>query len=133
MKQDIYEMLSAGKPATGRPFRVPDGYFDGLQQRVMDALPADVSRPAAAKPRRRAAKAVLRTLALPRWQAVAAGVCALVVGATAYLYNNKESAPAVATAQQVATTTSDSYIDQVADYTMMDNDDIYTYLSSNDY
>lgn len=126
MKQDIQERLMDGRHPEAQPFRVPDGYFDSLQSRIMEALPEGGAVVVPLHKQRRAS-------VWGRWVAVAACTCAVVGGAIAYLGKSAPDGGKLATAQQAATASTDSYIEQVADYTMMDNDDIYTYLSSNDY
>lgn len=127
MKQDILDSIARGKASSKGGFTVPDGYFDGLQRRVMDALPAEGAM-TVALPRSR------RKPSLSRWLAAAAVACAFIGGGYAYFHAAAPEAAAPASARAVATVAAnDSYIDQVADYTMMDNDDIYKYLASGDY
>jgi hypothetical protein len=97
-------------------FRVPDGYFDRLTAEVMASLPEK-------KPARRV---LLRPI-----MAVASVACVAIIGTIIYFSsqaNNDEMQSHVA----VATTMplSDSYIDQAADYAMIDHQDIYGCLTS---
>ena len=91
------------------PFRVPEGYFDSLTAKVMQQLPEQPKRSLIAK--------------LRPWMYAAACVVAVLFTATIYFYPSDNQ-------QQVATT-ADSYIDDIADYVMADNNDIYACL--NDY
>lgn len=110
------------------PFRVPTGYFDNLSQRVMASIPET------------SPKAVIVDMRRRRWMnatiAVAATVCFAIFGAAVYFPHasntattQRQLATATATTQD-NTATSESYVDQVVDYTMMDNSDIYAYLAS---
>lgn len=127
MKQHIYERLLWEKGPKARPFKVPEGYFDTLQGRIMDALPDGEAKVVSIH-------AASRQSLVRRWLAAAAVACLVIAGATAYWLQASHGEEMASMAEQnVATVSADTYIDQVADYTMMDNDDIYTYLSSNDY
>ena len=104
------------------PFTVPDGYFDNLAERVMQQIPTDA-------PRKRSLVKTLRP-----WLYAAACIV-LLVGSIVFVstYRTEES-------QQLKTANnnnsneivvaSDNYIDDMADYTMVDNDDIYLYLAA---
>lgn len=97
-------------------FRVPDGYFDQLTANVMARLP-EKSKPAK--------RVFLRPL-------LAAASVACVALIAVGVYFNRSAMP-VDTEEQVAAATvtlSDSYIDDAADYVMMDHNDIYAYLAS---
>ena len=102
---------------TRNPFTVPDGYFDHLAGRVIDRLP-----PAASE---RKPSAVVRRLR-PLLYAAACAVLAIAVGAI-LRYSASGSLPAVAQQQEQAAY-SDTYMDDMADYAMLGNDDIYASL-----
>lgn len=113
------------------PFRVPDGYFDSLAERVMANLPdADDVQTSKTivinRPRRHANKA---------WLCVAASLCVAVFGSAVYLGNlssaDSDNSPQATTAQ-ATNISQDNYVEEVADYAMMDNSDIYAYLASNE-
>ncbi len=120
-KEERYLKSRIGKQ---NPFRVPDGYFDSFAERMMENLPEQEARTIVmVKPRR---SKLLRTVLY-----AAACLCIAVLGTVIYWQKLSEqniesnSAPvAVHT-----TTSSDAYVDAVADYAMMDNTDIYAYLS----
>lgn len=113
------------------PFRVPEGYFDGLTERVMANLP-DVNEGQAKEamvaemPRHRVNKA---------WLCIAASLCVAIFGSTVYLgklsSNDSNNTPQATTAQ-APSISQDEYVEEVADYAMMDNSDIYAYLASNE-
>lgn len=109
------------------PFRVPDGYFDSLAERVLARMP-EVGAPASVgRVRRRIVS--LRTLLY-----AAACVCVAVCGVTLYLTKlntvTEQPMASTTTVTSISTTNSDSFVEEVADYTMMDNTDIYAYLAS---
>lgn len=128
MKQDILDRLAQGKSSGHDGFKVPDGYFEGLQARLMEAIPVGEAKVVELPVARRSPM-------VRRWLAAAACACVAIGGALAYWSqpSAEEEVKAMAVNQSSASTPDTSYIDEVADYTMMDNDDIYAYLSSNDY
>lgn len=107
-----------------RPFKVPDGYFECLTSQIVDNLPEkslDGSAIKLSKP------SVWRVW---RYITVAACICGVIFGVTAYLYN----APKGIEHTLHSSVTDDTYydvVDYVTDYGMMDNDDIYALLSEN--
>ncbi len=110
------------------PFRVPDGYFEGLADEVMRGLPDNTVE--VRKPR---AKTVWMR---PVFYA-AASVCALFVCAAIWLSWPQESSPsqgqmakAVEVKQVQQQETDDAFFDEAADYMMLDNQDIYACLAS---
>ena len=122
-REEQYLKEKVGK---SNPFRVPEGYFDDFASRLMDSLPEQESTVADVRPLRR--RHGLRVLLY-----AAACLCMAVFGAA--LYFGKVSVAThhgsgqAAVAQQSPAASSDSYVDAVADYAMMDNTDIYAYLS----
>lgn len=94
------------------PFRVPEGYFDSFADQVMAQLPE----------RKQKAKRVMLRL----WMSVAA--CLLVVICSVAVYFSKISSNDGVEISQMAVV-SDSYMDEAADYAMIDNTDIYACLA----
>ena len=110
------EMYIRENMGTRNPFTVPDGYFEQLSQQIVDRLPAE-SKPA-----------IVRYLR-PLLYAVAA--CAVLAIAVGTFYRNAATADTdqlVAHQQETVTTYSDSYMEDMADYAMLDNEDIYASL-----
>ena len=107
------------------PFQVPEDYFDTFASKMMDRLPERNPIEVTLKPKS-------RNFVLRRLLYVAACVCVVIFGVSLYWVESTSSTPQTRMAQSVSVVNNDSYIDQVADYTMMDNSDIYSYLSSND-
>ena len=99
------------------PFRVPDGYFDQLTERVMSQLPereqtAEHVSLSSSRPKS-------RLVALRPWMYAAACTVAAV-------FANVNVAAST-------TNTESQYIDEYADYVMLDNAEIYAYLADNDF
>ncbi|HEY9551710.1 MAG TPA: hypothetical protein VIQ97_05440 [Prevotella sp.] len=105
------------------PFTVPDGYFDTLADTIMAKLPEQQARMVEMRPRRRRYYRLVG--------AVAASVCAVVFGL--HFFIGQKSAQTGSSAQveaSYAAAGAYSAIDQTADYTMLDNEDIYAYVSN---
>ena len=121
MNEELYIQEKIGKR---NPFRVPEGYFESLTDQIMQSLPD--------QPKRRKKSLFMR----PVFYA-AASVCALLVAGAAWMWH--PSAEAVATdavqAQVVDQSqqqeTGENYMDEAADYMMLDNHEIYAYLAEN--
>lgn len=108
-----------------QPFKVPNGYFDSFAENLMDKLPEQqpVMTPHISMWRK------WRKLRLT--VAVAASVCAVMFSVMTFMHNTKPSHSPLASNHTTKTVTSDSYntLDVAADYTMLDNDDIYVLVS----
>ena len=108
------------------PFKVPDGYFDKLTQQVMDRLPEQqtdrLPEQQTNEQQTKKKSAIIRHLR-PLLYA-AACICIAVFTATFFFGSHVEEDDTMANAQQDATY-SDTYIDEAADYAMIDNEDIY--------
>lgn len=99
-------------------FRVPEGYFDDFADKLMASLPQQPRQQAQMvemKPRRRY---------LP--YAVAASLALLVAGGGIQFARNNHDA---AQTEKVAAAHYETSVDQMADYVMIDNGDIYAYVS----
>jgi len=105
-----------------RPFKVPEGYFEGLASQVMQQLPMTETRAISIRPKlwKRYRSAI----------AVAASVCGIVVGTSIYMHKQNVETD-YASNMPASTVAAYSYntIDYVADYTMLDNEDIYALVS----
>lgn len=106
------------------PFRVPEGYFEDFASQVMAKLP---ERTPVAIPTARVYRLRLRT-----WLCTAACVCVGMFGAVMYFARvsgadaNKPEADVASSAVYSA---YDTYDEAVVDYMMIDNADIYAYLT----
>jgi len=116
MTEEKYIEEKVGKR---NPFRVPEEYFSQFTAQMMERLPE------------REPKAKIIWLRKPVYYA-AACVCALLVLAAGWLLmpesDVRTSAPVQLSAQQQS---ADEALDEAADYMMLDNHDIYAYLSEN--
>jgi hypothetical protein len=110
------------------PFRVPEDYFDQLASRVMSQLPEqqELSKKSMQQPRRQA-----RLVALRPWLYAAACVIAIVVLTLTLHFHQRVAEPLEQPMAAVSTPVDDEYIDDVADYVMLDNTEIYAYLAEN--
>lgn len=106
------------------PFKVPAGYFDSLNTRIME----NVARQASAEKSEKTAQAKNVRMHVLRWAAACA--CVLVIGVSAVLFTFKDTdtSEVPATAQQSFFTSDDAF-NQAADYTMLDNHDMYQMLA----
>lgn len=100
-----------------KAFKVPEGYFDSLTERVMQSIPQEQqnAKVVAMRPRR-------------AWSWAAACACMLIAGATAFLYIDKERSNDRYFENSIASQ-SDDAVNQAADYVMMDNQDMYLLLA----
>lgn len=104
------------------PFKVPRGYFERLEKTVTQNIAEAAAAPKAAVRRR------LRPL---RW---AACIAAIAIGAAIYLGGGGGAAGergVAAAAESGAERRHYGYTtEEVSDFAMLDNDDLYSYLSS---
>lgn len=106
-------------------FRVPDGYFDSLPSQIMAMLPEKEEQQLKPKDTKRA-----RIISMRPWLYAAASAV-IAVGFFALWNSDFTGGTSQPQPQQVATAaTSDSYLDEAADYAMFDNQDIYACLTS---
>ena len=126
MNEEKYIEERVGKR---NPFLVPDGYFDSFTDRMMQQLP---ERPVSVEASPKVRKPAL-TVRMRPWLYAAA--CALVLVVSIWLWQSQpDTSVATQSAAQLAVQqeqTSDATFDEAADYMMIDNQDIYTYLAEN--
>lgn len=125
MEREEYIRSRAGKE---NPFRVPEGYFEGLASQVMANLPDRDTAPV------RTARTY--RLRLRAWICTAACVCIGMFGAVMYFADSGNvgvSAPDSSVAADAQSASYDSYDEAVADYMMIDNADIYAYLTDSSF
>lgn len=103
-----------------QPFTVPSGYFESLSERLSEKLPSDLHVVAAVTPWRRYRTTI----------AAAACLCLMAVGAAAYFATESPKTTIVANHSAMHESITESSIDCVADYTMLDNEDIYALVSN---
>ena len=121
----IEEEYLRSRMGTKNPFTVPEGYFEQLTAQVMDRLPEK-------KPAKVAVMKRLRP-----WLYAAACVCVGVfVAAVAFNQQTEDLQGQQQMAnmgQENVNYYSDSYIDEAADYAMIDSQEIYSYLLADMY
>lgn len=121
------------------PFAVPEGYFENLAQSIVDSVAAEPAVQAVAEKREDAAKPVARIGWWHRYRmrvAVAACVAFVVAGVAAYLSLpsvGADASAAVAAHGDNASSVQPAYgvSDAEIDYTMLDNEAIYSLVASN--
>ena len=118
------ELYLKNRITNENPFRVPEGYFDRLTADVMARLPERQSEnPTEVKTARR--------IQLRRsWLAAASVAVVAIVGTLVYFNKLNPADTADKQVAAVAAPVSDSYIDEAADYLMIDHQDIDACLTS---
>ena len=98
------------------PFKVPEGYFDNLTADIMSRLPDQPFQPVNVKrePHR-------------RWITAAAAAVVVTVMSAFSLPGNDSAAQGIAAAEQSAST--ESTVEDVMDYAMIDHQDLYAILT----
>lgn len=106
-----------------RPFKVPEGYFESIESRVMKQLPE-----------RKKERFGLRMFVRRYYRyavAVAASVCIAIFGTALYINKSNSNGELISNVATFNEAQNESHtIDYVAEYTMMDNDDIYALVSN---
>jgi len=138
------ETIIQEKMGRNNPFRVPEGYFDSFTENLMAKLPErqDLRDEAACpelqvvseRPEQQANSTpknsrlrILRPVLL-----AAACLCVAIFSVTLYLNQQQETpeqTPVATTANTTVNTIDEEYMDEAADYVMLDNADIYACLS----
>ena len=118
------ELYLKNRITNDNPFRVPEGYFDRLTADVMARLPERQSE----NPKE---EKTARRIQLRRsWLAAASVAVIAIVGTLVYFNKLNPADTADKQVAAVAAPVSDSYIDEAADYLMIDHQDIYACLTS---
>lgn len=111
---------------TERPFTVPDAYFDRVEEEVMRSVAADAAQP------------VVRVVRKSLWKQLSPLVAAACVVGMIVLVGlgmsstNPQGDMAATVSHAPKVSKAESYtddLDRLADYTMMDEDDAYAYIS----
>ena len=117
MDNDIKLIQSLGK---AYPFRVPEGYFKAFNERMMNVLPE-----------REQGSTLLGWHRYRLLLCAVASVCGLIFGVYAFLHHY-DQVPDVHVASSHDVKVHDKQMEEMADYMMLDDDDIVRYLASND-
>lgn len=108
------------------PFKVPDGYFDHLTEKIMENLPEQEVRVIDIRSRQTLwQKMPLRKIA------AAVAVAALLGGGTFWALQHEGDSKMVAHAkklEQKTVSSDDAAFNEMADYAMIDNEAIYASL-----
>lgn len=118
-----YEDIIKDKAGRENHFRVPTGYFDDFTKRMLAQLPAD--EVVDAVPQLKTTMNVCHRT--PLWKpivACAASVAAVIFSIFLFNFNSDEDSEAMASNNIENISTQDEYVDDVADFAMMDNADI---------
>ncbi|MCR4959705.1 MAG: hypothetical protein K6B13_14055 [Prevotella sp.] len=135
------EQYLRNRMGSHNPFTVPEGYFEQLTQQVMDKIPTAAMTPLVNEepPVRKPARVAVMKRLRP-WLYAAACICVGVFIAALAFNDRSEVAAPQAASQQIAVNTqadsgyySDTYIDEEADYAMIDNQEIYACLMADMY
>lgn len=108
------------------PFKVPEGYFDHLTERIMENLPEQEIRVIDIRSR----QTLWQKLPL-RKIAAAVAVVALLGGGSFWALQHEGDSKMVAHAkqhEQKAVSSEDAAFNEMADYAMIDNETIYASL-----
>lgn len=108
------------------PFKVPEGYFDHLTERIMENLPEQEVRVIDIRSR----QTLWQNLPL-RKIAAAVAVVALLGGGSFWALQHEGDSKMVAHAkqhEQKAVSSEDAAFNEMADYAMIDNETIYASL-----
>lgn len=108
------------------PFKVPDGYFDHLTERIMENLPEQEIRVIDIRSR----QTLWQKLPLRKIAAAVAFV-ALLGGGSFWAFQHEGNSKVVAHAkhhEQKAVVSEEAAFNEMADYAMIDNETIYASL-----
>lgn len=115
------------KKTGGRnPFKVPEGYFETLTERVVDSVGKSDTR---MKVEPKSEYRLLKTFAACAVAACLAGVLFFAVP----IGNVGSDEVALAEMSERNNADDEDYQKEVLNYAMLDNDDVYTYLAGNGY
>src|SRR5574344_423796 len=102
-------------------YRVPEGYFNTLNKRIMDAIPEE----------RHVQKKTRFTFLSRTKYAAAACITGLlmVTGTLAFYFNGSGNKTELAESEAQQETITDEYMKECMDYAMVDNNDVLLYLA----
>ncbi|MCI7400334.1 MAG: hypothetical protein MSH57_08085 [Prevotella sp.] len=130
------EDIISRKAGRENHFRVPEGYFENFTERMMAQLPnsqadSNAEDMTTTLTHRAARKTTTVRKLWKRVAVVAACVAVIGIGTTAYLaqQDNKPAADEMANTSTTEEQYYDDYVDEVADFAMLDNTDIIACMS----
>ena len=111
------------------PFRVPEGYFDSLVSNVMEQLPPAVDAPDATDRKKDSVPVAAKTAVIHSLRPLLyAAACLLIAVLSVWTFMDSDASAEQELAPVTAKTANDTYEDDMADYVMVDNNDIYACL-----
>lgn len=120
MNINIEQILKLPYKDTGA-YRVPEGYFENLPDRIMSAIPSDVKL-------KKSRSLIFRTRTKYMIAACMTGViCG--VAAISFQSRNTEIQDTIAIADAQHEIIDDDYIIDCIDYAMLEKEDVYSYIS----
>jgi len=113
---------------------VPEGYFESFQERMLQKIAeSNPEQQRSTQVQQQASVKKLTSLRRLYWSAAAACVALVIAGAAAWQQarnDSNASAMAKAQTQETEAVYSDSYIEEAADFAMLDNQDMYQYMAA---
>lgn len=127
-KEEKYILDKVGRKT---PFAVPDDYFDDFATQLMQSLPEPESTD-------KARVVALKPMALRRFRPVAIAAASLIAAIFSLGIYLQGSKPQVAESQATASAgaavgASYTAVDAMADYAMLDTEDMYAYMQESEY
>jgi hypothetical protein len=121
---DKDEKFLAERFGKKHPFEVPDGYFDDFASRLMSQLPEKEDRIIKLQPIHRSYR---------RWIVLAAASAMIAVFSLGTYMHNEDRIFVSNSQNHVVHKVNNGYnvLDETVDYSMIDNEDIYAYVSDN--
>lgn len=122
MNNDLKDILD-NRELKEFPFKVPEYYFDTLTDRIMANIPEETKK-----------KKTTRIFSLRPMKWAASIACIIAISASSILYVSRNSSSSVAinaadTMTMPSPNNSYDIIIEAADYTMLDNQEIYMLLA----
>ena len=118
--------INSFKGDSPNPFRVPEGYFDTIADKVMERIPDNQVILIPEETNR-------HKEGLKRWRiyVAAASIVAAIFGAGLFIFNHDvEPEKTLATGKNVVhTSNADNNVEAMADYIMADDYELYAYMA----
>ena len=115
---DIEELKNA------EVFKVPENYFDTLTERVMSQIPAEETKVISINQGRK------QPVAWWKWSSAAACIILLIAGTT---FLSKTSQSTETETSELFASYDETSQQEMSEYMMLDREDVYCYLSGDEY
>lgn len=112
------------------PFKVPEGYFDDFTTKIMAQIPGEpeaVGQTAVSAPEQK----VTLFARIKPYLYLAAMISGLAFGVKVYKYQQQYYAQKHQTVATVTPTQADSYVDEICDFAMIDDHDVFACATNN--